>query len=54
MAKIGIMGIPIPKQYGGAGGDNLMYAMAVEELSKACATTGLSYLHIHLWELGQF
>ena len=32
MAKIGIMGIPIPKQYGGAGGDNLMYAMAVEEL----------------------
>ena len=35
MAKIGIMGIPIPKQYGGAGGDNLMYAMAVEELSKA-------------------
>ena len=24
MAKIGIMGIPIPKQYGGAGGDNLI------------------------------
>lgn len=41
MAKIGIMGIPVPKQYGGAGGDNLMYAMAVEELSKACGTTGV-------------
>lgn len=41
MSEIGIMGIPIPKQYGGAGGDNLMYAMAVEELSKACGTTGV-------------
>ena len=41
MAEIRIMGIPIPTQYGGAGGDNLMYAMAVEELSKACGTTGV-------------
>ena len=41
MAKIGIMGIPIPKQYGGAGGDNLMYSIAVEELSAVCATTGV-------------
>nr|WP_320117270.1 acyl-CoA dehydrogenase [uncultured Marinifilum sp.] len=41
MAKIGIMGIPIPKQYGGAGGNNVMYSMAVEELSAACATTGV-------------
>ncbi|MBN1112959.1 MAG: acyl-CoA dehydrogenase [Bacteroidales bacterium] len=41
MAKIGIMGIPIPKQYGGAGGDNVMYAMAVEELSAVCGTTGV-------------
>ena len=41
MAKIGIMGIPIPKQYGGAGGNNLMYSMAVEELSAVCGTTGV-------------
>lgn len=41
MAKIGIMGIPIPKQYGGAGGSNLLYSIAVEELSAACATTGV-------------
>ena len=40
MAKIGLMGIPIPKEYGGAGGTNIMYGMAVEELSRACATTG--------------
>ena len=41
MAKIGIMGIPVPTQYGGAGGSNLMYSIAVEELSAACATTGV-------------
>ncbi len=41
MAKIGIMGIPVPVEYGGAGGNNEMYAMAVEELSRVCATTGV-------------
>ncbi len=41
MAKLGIMGIPIPTEYGGAGGDNIMYSIAIEELSRACATTGL-------------
>ncbi|MBR1644996.1 MAG: acyl-CoA dehydrogenase [Bacteroidales bacterium] len=41
MAEIGLMGIPIPKQYGGAGGTNIMYGMAVEELSRVCATTGV-------------
>ncbi|MCK8058666.1 MULTISPECIES: acyl-CoA dehydrogenase [unclassified Fusibacter] len=41
MAEIGLMGIPFPKMYGGAGGDNLGYAMAVEELSRSCATTGV-------------
>lgn len=41
MARLGIMGIPVPKQYGGAGGSNLMYIMGVEELSKVCGTTGV-------------
>ena len=41
MAKLGMLGIPIPKQYGGAGGTNVMYGMAVEEISRACATTGV-------------
>ncbi|GAA0182482.1 acyl-CoA dehydrogenase [Clostridium sediminicola] len=41
MVKCGFMGIPFPKKYGGQGGDNLAYSMAVEELSKACATTGV-------------
>ena len=41
MAKLGMMGIYFPKEYGGAGGDVLTYAMCVEELSKACGTTGV-------------
>lgn len=41
MAKIGMVGIPVPENYGGSGGDNLTYIMAVEELSKHCATTGV-------------
>ena len=41
MAKIGMMGIPFSKEYGGAGGDTLSYIIAVEELSKVCATTGV-------------
>lgn len=41
MAKLGIMGIPFPAEYGGADGDNLLYSLAIEELSRACATTGV-------------
>ncbi|MCD7919208.1 MAG: acyl-CoA dehydrogenase [Clostridiales bacterium] len=41
MAKLGMMGIYFPKEYGGAGGDVLSYVMAVEELSKVCGTTGV-------------
>ena len=41
MAKLGMMGIPFSKEYGGAGGDTLSYILTVEELSKVCATTGV-------------
>ena len=41
MSKLGFMGIPIPKEYGGQGCDALTYAMCVEELSKVCGTTGV-------------
>ena len=57
MAEIGLMGIPIPKEYGGAGGDNLMYAMAVEELSRVCGTTGVilsAHTSLGTWPILQF
>ncbi|MDD6104390.1 MAG: acyl-CoA dehydrogenase [Bacteroidales bacterium] len=41
MAALGLFGIPLPVEYGGAGGDNIMYSIAVEELSRVCATTGV-------------
>ncbi|MBS9776264.1 MAG: acyl-CoA dehydrogenase [Fusobacterium sp.] len=57
MAEIGLMGIPVPKEYGGAGGDYLMYAMAVEELSKACGTTGVivsAHTSLGTWPILKF
>lgn len=41
MAKIGMLGIPFPKEYGGQGADQLAYTMCVEEMSKVCGTTGV-------------
>ena len=41
MVKAGFMGVPFPEKYGGAGADELAYAMTVEELSKKCGTTGV-------------
>ncbi len=40
MAKLGLMGILIPREYDGAGLDSVTYAMIIEEISKACASTG--------------
>ena len=41
MQKLGFMGIPQPKEFGGQGCDTLTYVLCVEELSKVCATTGV-------------
>lgn len=41
MAEAGLMGINVPTEFCGAGGDMKMYISAVEELSKVCATTGV-------------
>ena len=41
MAKLGMMGIYLPKEYGGAGADYLSYVMAVEEMAKVCGTTSV-------------
>ena len=41
MQKLGFLGIPMPKEYGGQGCDSLTYAICVEELSRVCGTTGV-------------
>lgn len=41
MREMGLMGVPYPDEWGGAGGDNLMYAIGVEEVSRASGSMGL-------------
>ncbi|WP_409299059.1 acyl-CoA dehydrogenase [Peribacillus sp. SCS-26] len=43
IGELGLLGIPFPEEYGGSGGDTISYAIAVEEIGKACGGTGLSY-----------
>ncbi|WP_066174800.1 acyl-CoA dehydrogenase family protein [Bacillus marinisedimentorum] len=43
MGELGLLGIPFPEKYGGSGGDTVSYAIAVEEIGKACGGTGLSF-----------
>lgn len=43
MGELGLLGIPFPEEYGGSGGDTISYAIAAEEIGKACGSTGLSY-----------
>jgi butyryl-CoA dehydrogenase len=47
LAELGLTGIVFPEKYGGAGADYLSYAIAVEELSRVCASTGVT-LSAHL------
>jgi butyryl-CoA dehydrogenase len=41
MAKLNLMGLPIPKDLGGAGVDTISYAIAVEEIARRCASTAV-------------
>ena len=41
MAELGLMGVEVPEQWGGAGMDALCYAIAVEEISAVCGSTGV-------------
>jgi len=41
MAKLGLLSIIIPPEYGGAGLDTISYAIVIEEISKKCASTGV-------------
>ena len=46
MAQLGLMGIPIPEEWGGAGADFISYILALEEISKVSATVGV-ILSVH-------
>jgi short/branched chain acyl-CoA dehydrogenase len=42
MAELGLMGIPIPEDYGGGGGDTLSYAIAIEELTRVDSSVAIT------------
>ena len=42
MAELGLMGLPFPEAYGGAGADTVSYALAVMEIARADASTGIT------------
>lgn len=49
LADLGMMGLPFPEEYEGAGADTISFAIVTEELSRACASTGITYsAHISL------
>ena len=49
LAPLGLLGLPFPTEFGGAGGDQVSYVLAGIEISKACASTGCAYsVHISL------
>lgn len=51
LGELGIMGLPFPEQYGGGEADTISFAIVVEELSRVCASTGITYsAHISLGE----
>ena len=41
MAELGLLAVSIPEEYGGAGMDTISYLLVIEEISKACASTGV-------------
>src|SRR6185503_2191935 len=57
LGALGLMGLPIPEEYGGAGGDTVSYALAIEELTRidssvaitVAAHTSLGTMPIHLF-----
>ena len=57
MRELGLFGLVFPEKYGGGGFGTLEYAMAVEEVSRACASTGITLAaHVSLgtWPIYQF
>ena len=42
LAELGLMGIPIPEEYGGAGGDTLAYAIVIEELTRVDSSVAIT------------
>jgi butyryl-CoA dehydrogenase len=57
LAEMSLMGMPYPEKAGGAGADYVSYVIAVEELSRACASTGVivsAHTSLATWPVFKF
>ena len=57
MAKLNILGVPIPEEFGGAGADNVSYVIALEELARVCASTSIivsGHTSLATWPILEF
>lgn len=57
MGELGLMGVAVPEEWGGAGMDSVCYAIAVEEISRACGSTGVIMAvnnSLACWPLDEF
>ncbi len=57
LADLNLMGMPFPEKVGGAGADEVSYVIAVEELSRACASTGVilsAHTSLATWPIYKF
>src|SRR5690625_4163212 len=57
MGELGLTGIPWPEEYGGIGADYVSYVIAVEELSRICASTGVTlsaYVSLASWPIYKY
>src|SRR5919199_6084925 len=57
LAELGLMGMPFPEEYGGAGADNFSYALAIEELGRidsSVAITVAAHTSLGTWPIYAF
>jgi len=57
LAEMNLMGMPYPEKAGGAGADYVSYVIAIEELSRACASTGVivsAHTSLATWPVSKF
>ena len=57
LAEMNLMGMPYPEKEGGAGADYVSYAIAIEEISRACASTGIivsAHTSLATWPIFKF
>ena len=57
LAELNLMGMPFPEKVGGAGTDYVSYVIALEEVSRACASTGIilsAHISLATWPIFKF